>query len=125
MLAGNWVQTLVILPLNVPAVMPPELEAASPVVWQELERYLLENPLLEREDEHDGFDGQGEGHAPLNGESTSETPREATDSHESGESHDGGDGEEPEAEEAREARVGPVGDRREGEEEPAAHRDAG
>ena len=65
---------------------------------QELERYLLENPLLEREDEHDGFDGQGEGHAPLNGESTSETPREATDSHESGESHDGGDGEERTAE---------------------------
>lgn len=39
-LAGNWAQTLLILPLNVPAVMPPELEAAGPVVWEELEIYL-------------------------------------------------------------------------------------
>jgi hypothetical protein len=39
-LAGNPAQSLLILPLNVAAVMPPELEAASPVVWQELELYL-------------------------------------------------------------------------------------
>jgi len=39
-LAGNPAQTILILPLNVPAVMPPELDAASPVVWAELETYL-------------------------------------------------------------------------------------
>jgi hypothetical protein len=39
-LAGNWARTLLILPLNVPAVMAPELEAARPVVWEELEVYL-------------------------------------------------------------------------------------
>ncbi len=39
-LAGNWAQTLLILPLNVPAVMPRELEPARPLVWQELEIYL-------------------------------------------------------------------------------------
>jgi hypothetical protein len=39
-LAGNWARTIVILPLNVAAVMPPELETASAVVWEELERYL-------------------------------------------------------------------------------------
>jgi hypothetical protein len=39
-LAGNWTRSLLILPLNVPAVMAPELEAARPVVWEELEIYL-------------------------------------------------------------------------------------
>src|SRR5262245_38222358 len=39
-LAGNPAQTILILPLNVPAVMPPELDAASPAVWAELETYL-------------------------------------------------------------------------------------
>jgi hypothetical protein len=39
-LAGGWAQTLLILPLNVPAVMAPELEAARAAVWEELEIYL-------------------------------------------------------------------------------------
>jgi hypothetical protein len=39
-LAGNWARTLLILPLNVAAVMPAELEASGPVVWEELEIYL-------------------------------------------------------------------------------------
>ena len=39
-LAGNPARNLLILPLNVAAVMPAELEAASPVVWEELEVYL-------------------------------------------------------------------------------------
>jgi len=39
-LAGNPARNLLILPLNVAAVMPPELEAASPSVWEELEIYL-------------------------------------------------------------------------------------
>ncbi len=39
-LAGNWARNVLILPLNVPAVMPTELEAAAPVVWKELELYL-------------------------------------------------------------------------------------
>jgi hypothetical protein len=39
-LAGNAARNLVILPLNVAAVMPTELEASSPVVWKELEVYL-------------------------------------------------------------------------------------
>jgi hypothetical protein len=39
-LAGNPARSLLILPLNVSAVMPTELEAASPVVWEELEIYL-------------------------------------------------------------------------------------
>ena len=40
MLAGSPLRNLVILPLNVAAVMPPELLAASPAVWAELEVYL-------------------------------------------------------------------------------------
>jgi len=39
-LAGNPARNLLILPLNVAAVMPTALEAASPVVWEELEVYL-------------------------------------------------------------------------------------
>lgn len=39
-LAGNPARDLLILPLNVAAVMPSELEPASPIVWQELEIYL-------------------------------------------------------------------------------------
>jgi hypothetical protein len=39
-LAGNAARNLVILPLNIAAVMPTELEASSPVVWKELEVYL-------------------------------------------------------------------------------------
>jgi len=39
-LAGNPARNLLILPLNVAAVMPSELEAASPVVWEALEIYL-------------------------------------------------------------------------------------
>ena len=39
-LAGNPARNLLILPLNVAAVMPSELVAASPVVWEELEIYL-------------------------------------------------------------------------------------
>jgi catechol 2,3-dioxygenase-like lactoylglutathione lyase family enzyme len=39
-LAGNPARDLLILPLNVAAVMPSELEAASPIVWRELEIYL-------------------------------------------------------------------------------------
>jgi len=39
-LAGNPAKSLLVLPLNVAAVMPSELEAASPVVWEELEIYL-------------------------------------------------------------------------------------
>ncbi len=33
-------QVFLILPLNVAAVMPPELESLSPIIWKELERYL-------------------------------------------------------------------------------------
>jgi hypothetical protein len=39
-LAGSPARTLLILPLNVPAVMAPELEASGAVVWEELELYL-------------------------------------------------------------------------------------
>jgi len=39
-LAGSPLRNLLILPLNVAAVMPPELQAASPAVWAELEVYL-------------------------------------------------------------------------------------
>ncbi len=39
-LVGNPAQTLLVLPLNVTLVMPPELEAVAPVVWGELESYL-------------------------------------------------------------------------------------
>jgi hypothetical protein len=39
-LAGGAAQDLLILPLNVTAIMPPELEALSSVVWAELEIYL-------------------------------------------------------------------------------------
>lgn len=39
-LAGNAAQTLLILPLNVIAVMPRELESASPAVWSEFTAYL-------------------------------------------------------------------------------------
>jgi len=39
-LAGNVARNVLILPLNVAAVMPAEIEAASPVVWAELEVYL-------------------------------------------------------------------------------------
>jgi hypothetical protein len=39
-LAGNPAQSLLILPLNVAAVMPTELDAASPMVWEALEVYL-------------------------------------------------------------------------------------
>ena len=40
MLAGNPARNLLILPLNVAAVMPTELEVARPIVWEELEIYL-------------------------------------------------------------------------------------
>jgi hypothetical protein len=39
-LAGNPARNLLVLPLNVAAVMPSELEAARPIVWEELEIYL-------------------------------------------------------------------------------------
>jgi len=39
-LAGNPAKTLLVLPLNVTAVMPPELRSASPAVWNELAAYL-------------------------------------------------------------------------------------
>jgi hypothetical protein len=39
-LAGSAAQDLLILPLNVTAIMPPELEALSSFVWTELEIYL-------------------------------------------------------------------------------------
>src|SRR5262249_58334805 len=39
-LAGNPTRNLLVLPLNVAVVMPSELEAARPIVWQELEIYL-------------------------------------------------------------------------------------
>jgi catechol 2,3-dioxygenase-like lactoylglutathione lyase family enzyme len=39
-LAGNPARNLLILPLNVAAVMPTELEVARPIVWEELEIYL-------------------------------------------------------------------------------------
>src|SRR5262245_18066757 len=39
-LVGNWARSLLILPLNVMAVLPSELEAASVVVWEEFELYL-------------------------------------------------------------------------------------
>lgn len=40
MLAGGEAQNLLILPLNVTAIMPPELGAMSSFVWTELEIYL-------------------------------------------------------------------------------------
>jgi hypothetical protein len=39
-LAGGPDPTLLILPFNVAAVMPPELDAGSPIVWEELKIYL-------------------------------------------------------------------------------------
>ncbi len=42
-LAGNAAQTLLILPLNVAAVMPPELDSMSPLVRKELEIYLADH----------------------------------------------------------------------------------
>lgn len=39
-LAGNPARDLLILPLNLAAVMPAELEPARPIVWEELEVYL-------------------------------------------------------------------------------------
>jgi hypothetical protein len=39
-LAGSAAQNLLILPLNVTAIMPPDLEAMSSFVWKELEIYL-------------------------------------------------------------------------------------
>jgi hypothetical protein len=39
-LLGNENRVLLILPLNVAAVMPPELEFFSPIVWKEMEIYL-------------------------------------------------------------------------------------
>jgi hypothetical protein len=42
-LAGGAAQNLLILPLNVTAIMPPELEALSSFVWTELEIYLREH----------------------------------------------------------------------------------
>jgi hypothetical protein len=39
-LLGNESRVLLILPLNVAAVMPRELEGPSPIVWRELELYL-------------------------------------------------------------------------------------
>ncbi len=41
-LAGSAAQSLLILPLNVTAIMPQELEALSSFVWTELEIYLRE-----------------------------------------------------------------------------------
>ncbi len=43
MLAGNAAQTLLILPLNVAAVMPPELDSMSSFVRKELEIYLADH----------------------------------------------------------------------------------
>ena len=39
-LLGAENRVLLILPLNIAAAMPPELEYVSPIVWEELERYL-------------------------------------------------------------------------------------
>lgn len=39
-LFGAENRVLLILPLNVAAVMPPELEFVSPIIWEELETYL-------------------------------------------------------------------------------------
>jgi hypothetical protein len=39
-LLGAGSQVYLILPLNVAAVMPPELESASPILWEELELFL-------------------------------------------------------------------------------------
>ena len=39
-LAGNPARNLLVLPLNVAAILPTELEAARPIVWEELEIYL-------------------------------------------------------------------------------------
>ena len=39
-LLGAENKVFLILPLNLAAVMPPELEGISPIVWEELERYL-------------------------------------------------------------------------------------
>jgi hypothetical protein len=39
-LLGNENRVFLILPLNVAAVMPPELESLSPIIWKELELYL-------------------------------------------------------------------------------------
>ena len=40
MLLGAENRVFLILPLNVAAAMPPELEFFSPIVWEELELYL-------------------------------------------------------------------------------------
>lgn len=40
MIAGNPARSLLILPLNLAALMPEELEPARPIVWAELEAYL-------------------------------------------------------------------------------------
>ncbi len=39
-LLGSENRVFLILPLNVAAVMPPELESFSPIIWKELELYL-------------------------------------------------------------------------------------
>lgn len=39
-LVGSVGQNLLVLPLNIAVAMPPRLEATSPIVWEELERYL-------------------------------------------------------------------------------------
>ena len=44
-LAGSAARSLLILPLNLIAAMPRELEALSPVVWEELESYLRERDV--------------------------------------------------------------------------------
>ena len=40
LLLGNENRVILILPLNVAAVMPSELELFSPIIWKELELYL-------------------------------------------------------------------------------------
>lgn len=40
MLLGAQDKVFLVLPLNLAAVMPPELEGVSAIVWEELERYL-------------------------------------------------------------------------------------
>ncbi len=39
-LLGTENRVFLVLPLNLAAVLPPELEGVSPIVWEELERYL-------------------------------------------------------------------------------------
>ena len=39
-LLGSENRVFLILPLNVAAVMPPDLESLSPIIWKELELYL-------------------------------------------------------------------------------------